>query len=243
MPKTETCTYNLSNKETCMNCVKKESSLLNELSFNELAILENDRSVVNYKKGELIYKEGAKPMGLLCLNTGKVKITRQAHNGIAQIVALKKPVDFIDLCSIINNEPYQTSATALDDSSVCIIEKQNFMNIIRQNPDLSFKIMCSFAKELEEANKRFLTMTQKLLRARLTEALSLLYDMYGTLPDGITLNCTVKRAELAAMSNMTTANVIRTLSLLAKEGVLIIDRKKILVKDRNLLKTISELGR
>lgn len=240
----ENCDLNIHvSKHTCMNCLKKEHSLFNGLSFNALEILENDRSVANYKKGEIIYKEGSKPMGLLCLNSGKVKITRQSYNGIAQIVSLKKNVDFIDLRAIINNEPYKTTATALEDSSICIIETVDFLKVISQNPDLSLKILRSFAKELDEADNRFLNMTQKHLRARLADALLLLYDMYGTMPDGVTLNCTMKRAELAAMSNMTTANVIRTLSLFAKENILNLDGKKICMKDRVAFRKISVLGK
>jgi CRP-like cAMP-binding protein len=226
-------------KNTCMNCTKKERSMLKELSYNELETLENNRLVVDYQRGEVICKEGTMPIGLLCLNEGKVKITRKAHNGIEQIVSLKKPVNFINLRDVINDEPYKTSAVSLDDSSVCVIVQDNFLKVINHNPDLSLKIIHSLAKELDEADTRFANMTQKHLHARLADALLLIYDMYGTLSDGKTLNCTMKRAELAAMSNMTTANVIRTLSGFEKEKLVRLIKKQIKIIDIKRMKQAS----
>jgi CRP/FNR family transcriptional regulator len=229
-------------KNTCMNCIKKEHSLLNELAYHELETLENNRTVVDYKKGEVICKEGTRPLGLLCLNAGKVKIMRKAHNGIEQIIALKKPVNFINLRAVVNDEPYHTSAISLDDSSVCIIGQENFLKVINNNPGLSLKIIRSLTKELDEADARFANMTQKHLHARLADALLLLYDIYGTLPDGKTLNCTMKRAELAAMSNMTTANVIRTLSAFEKEDLVRLVKKQIKITDIERMKQTSHIS-
>ena len=111
--------------------------------------------------------------------------------------------------------------------------------MINNNPALSLKLIRSLTKELDEADTRFANMTQKHLRARLADSLLLLYDMYGTLSDGQTLNCTMKRAEIAAMSNMTTANVIRTLSDFEKEGLVGLDKKQIKINSVEQMKLES----
>lgn len=225
---------------TCMNCMKKDYSLLNELNYSELESLDKNRSVANYKKGEVIYKEGSKPMGLLCLNAGKVKIVRTSGKGTEQIVGLKKPVDFIDIRSLVNNADYSDSAIALEDSSVCFIDKNDFMNAVNANPSLSLKIIKMFASELDDADKRFVHMTQKHLRARLAEIILYLLDFYGTFPDGKTINCLLKRSDLAGLSNMTTANVIRTISDFEKERVVISEGKRLKVIDAERLQQVSQ---
>lgn len=78
-----------------MNCVKRCHSLLNELSYDELKTLDQNKYTVSFRANETICKEGAKSLGLICLNKGKVKITRSGMIGAEQILALKKPVDFI----------------------------------------------------------------------------------------------------------------------------------------------------
>lgn len=226
-------------KNTCMNCLKKELSLLKDLGYAELELLETNRSVVNYNKRETIYKQGSKPVGLICLNSGKVKITRTSDSNKEQIVGLKKMVDFLGLPSLMNDSDYNTSAIALEESSVCIIDKKNFFEVIQKNSDLSLKVMKMFAKELDERDKRLVNLTQKHLRARLADSLLLVHDIFGCLPDGQTLNATLKRSDLAGLSNMTTANVIRTLSLFAKEGIIEIEKQKIRILDMVRLNEIS----
>ena len=79
-------------ENTCMNCRKKTHSLLSDLNHDELALLNKDKYGVVYKSGETICKAGTIPTGLICLNEGKVKITRTGINGNEQIIKLKAEI-------------------------------------------------------------------------------------------------------------------------------------------------------
>ena len=57
----------------CLNCIKRKDSLLSDLGARELKIIDKNRYTVSYKPGEIICKEGTKPLGLICLNKGKSK--------------------------------------------------------------------------------------------------------------------------------------------------------------------------
>ena len=89
--------------------------MLNELGMEDLVDLNKDRYVLHYQKGELIYKKGRKPSGLLCLSEGKVKITIPGINGEEHIISLKKPVDFIGLNDLMRDDHYTASALALEE--------------------------------------------------------------------------------------------------------------------------------
>jgi CRP-like cAMP-binding protein len=221
----------------CMICQKKQQSLLKDLSYAELEQLEKARTVIRHKKGEVIFKEGGTTSGLLCLSEGKVKIVSE-ENGREQIVSLCRPVDFINIRALMSNSTYKHSALALENSFLCHIAKDAFLDVISRNSNLSMKLIQKFASELDEADKHFLSMTQKHLRARLADALLKLLDFYGTLSDGKTLNCPLKRSDLAGLSNMNTANVIRTLSAFSKEKIISLDKKKISLNDIEALKQI-----
>jgi CRP-like cAMP-binding protein len=208
----------------------------------ELAVLEKNRYVVEYKAGEVIYKEGGKSQGLLCLNKGKVKIIRMGTSGNEQIVALKKPVDFIGFQALMGEYNYMTSAIALEDVSICINDKKDFFKVISNNSHLAFKIIRLLAHDLNEADLRIINLTQKHVRARLADALVMIHDIYGTYPEDGNLNVSLKRADLAALSNMTTANAIRVLSAFAKENLVEINRRSIKINNLKLLKEISAFG-
>lgn len=229
-------------ESSCMNCWVKNLSLLKDLSHEELEVVNEQRTSKSYKAGEIIFEEGEQPDGLYCLHTGKVKIVKSGIQDNAPIVALKKPVNFFGLQSLMLQKPHSVTAVALEPCTVCIIKKDNFLKVAKNNSDLSFKIMQLLSQELEEADARMVSLTQKHLRARLADALLLLRQQYGTNPDNQTLDIQMKRADLAALANMTPANAIRILSDFSKENLLEIDKRKIKILQLEQIKGISLLG-
>ena len=60
--------------------------------------------------------------------------------------------------------------------------------------------------------------------------------------DGCTLSIYLSRVDLANLSNMTTSNAIRTLSIFATEKLIAIDGRKIKLMDIGKLEKISKIG-
>ena len=224
---------------TCLNCKKRKESLLGDLNNDELKKLNSNRYEVSYKSGEIICKEGTKPLGLVCLNKGKVKISRRGVNGIQQIVGLKKAVDFIAFRALMGGIPCLSSYIALEDSNVCIIRKKDFFKVIEKNKNLAFKIIQMLALNLINTDGRLVSLTQKHIRSRLAEALLLVNEIYGTIPSTGILNVSLKRSDLAGLSNMTTSNAIRVLSSFNKEKLVDVDHRSIKINDLGELRKIS----
>jgi CRP-like cAMP-binding protein len=69
-----------------------------------------------------------------------------------------------------------------------------------------------------------------------------LRDTYGFENDGKTIRVYLSREDIANLSNMTTSNAIRTLSILASEEIISLEGRKIMILDSYKLEKISELG-
>jgi CRP-like cAMP-binding protein len=196
---------------------------------------------VTYKAGEPIFKEGTRPFGLLCMSSGKAKISINSINGNELIVALKRPVDFLGFADFIAEKSYSTSAHALEDTDVCVILKEHFFSVAQNNCDLLKKINLSLVEELTQTRLRMAGITQKHMRGRLADALLYLRETYGDTVSDNSVGAELKRGDIAALSNMTTANAIRTLSEFSKDGLISIEKRKIFIDQRqiNELSTIS----
>lgn len=226
----------------CDNCFISKASVFNVLSDEEKEVLRRSHSCSFYKKGEVIYKEGDKPTGLICLSEGKVKIFKEGVGGREQIVRMAKPVGFIGYRALFASENYIASAIAIEDSVVCNIEKKALFEMLKVNHEFSSNIIKSLATELGFSNSRTVTLTQKHIRGRLAESLLFLIDTYGFEDDGKTIKVYLSREDIANLSNMTTSNAIRTLSTFASEDVIKLDGRKISVNDLSVLNKISEMG-
>ncbi len=226
----------------CDNCIDNPKSVFNVLTTKEKELIRKNHTCALYKKGEIIFKEGDKPTGLLCLSDGKVKIFKEGVGGREQIVRMAKPVGFIGYRALFAEEHHTATAVAIEDCTVCLIDKESVYKLLRLNSDLSLNIIKAFATELGFSNNRTVTLTQKHIRGRLAESLIFLKDTYGYEEDGQTIKIYLSREDVANLSNMTTSNAIRTLSTFAQEEVIAIDGRKIKILDLPKLERISELG-
>ncbi len=229
-------------KGKCENCIDAKNSIFSILNDAEREALNKCHVCLSYKKGEIIYKEGDKPTGLICLSEGKVKIFKEGVGGREQIIRLAKPKEFIGYRALFAEDNYISSAMAIEDCTIYVIEKDALIKAIKLNGEFALKIIKSLATELGFSNNRTVTLTQKHIRGRLAESLLFLKETYGYEDDAQTINVYLSREELASLSNMTTSNAIRTLSTFASESVIEISGRKIRVLDAAKLEKISALG-
>jgi CRP-like cAMP-binding protein len=229
-------------QSNCNNCIENKLSVFSVLTPDEMILLKKNYICQEYKKGDIIFKEGDKPAGLICLSEGKVKVFKEGVGGREQIVRMAKPVGFIGYRALFAEEMHTATAVAIEDSVICIIHKETIYKLLRSNPELCLSIIKAFATELGFSNNRTVTLTQKHIRGRLAESLIFLKDTYGFEDDNCTIKIYLSREDIANLSNMTTSNAIRTLSSFAGEGVIGIDGRKIKILDLQKLEKISELG-
>jgi CRP/FNR family transcriptional regulator, polysaccharide utilization system transcription regulator len=228
--------------KSCESCIAHKTSIFSVLTKEEHAILTTHHTCRLYRKGEIIFKEGESPMGLICLSEGKVKVYKEGVGGREQITRMAKPVGFIGYRALFAEEDHIATAVAIEDSVICIVSREVILKLIQSNCDLSLGIIKSLATELGFSNNRTVTLTQKHIRGRLAESLLFLIETYGFESDEKTLKVYLSREDIANLSSMTTSNAIRTLSTFAQEGVISLSGRRIKVNNIQKLEKISELG-
>ena len=195
-----------------------------------------------YKKGQIIYAEGEEPENLWILLKGKVKKYKSGIGDRVQILRLYRPVQYFGHRAYFAREPYVSSAAAFEPSTIGAIPMSIVEELIRQNNELAMFIIHNLSKTLGGSDTKIVNLTQKHIRGRLAEALLLLADNYGLEDDNATLKIYLSREDLANLSNMTTANAIRTLSTFVNERLIIVDGRRIKIINEPQLRKISKYG-
>jgi CRP/FNR family transcriptional regulator, polysaccharide utilization system transcription regulator len=220
----------------------EKSSVFSTLSKDDRLTLLEDHVFLKYKKGDILYKEGEKPMGLFCITDGKVKVFKEGVGGRDQIVRMAKPFGYVGFRALFADENFSSSAVAIEESAAFIIDKYQLVKVLQGNSQLALNFLKFISVELGFANNRTVTLTQKHIRGRLAESLLFLKDTYGYAEDGATIKVYLSREDIANLSNMTTSNAIRTLSTFNAEKVISIDGRKLKILDLRRLERISEMG-
>ena len=212
------------------------------LNDKEREILRNNCEIQCYKRNQLIYREGDEPEEMMCLLKGKVKIFKEGIGGRTQIIRMIKPIQYFGYRANSAQERYLTSASAFENSTVCLIPMTIVRDLIAKNYRLAMFFIKQLSIDLGIADERTVNLTQKHVRGRLADALLFLMDSYGLEEDGATLSIYLAREDLANLSNMTTSNAIRTLATFVSERIIALDGRKIKLIDVDRLRKISRLG-
>jgi len=211
------------------------------LHKQERELLRKNASVQHFKKNQKIYSENDVPQNLMCLIKGKVKIYKAGVGGRSQIIRVIRPMQYFAYRAYFAQEAYQTDAMAFEESTVCMVPMSLLNELMRNNFCLCQFFIKQLSIDLGIADERTVNLTQKHIRGRLAEALVFLIDNYGLEEDN-TINIYLAREDLANLSNMTTSNAIRTLSMFVAEKVIVLDGRKIKILDETMLRKISQLG-
>ncbi len=228
--------------ENTIDVFQKIESLNKLLTEEQQEQLRKCLIVQEYKKNEIIYKEGEQPRFLLCLLSGKVKVYKDGVGGRSQTMRLYKPVEYFGYRAYIAGEALQATAAAFEPSVIAKIPLPFIISLIRSNNDVAWFFILGLSKLLGISDERTVNLTQKHIRGRLAESLLFLRDSYGVEEDGCTLSIYLSREDLANLSNMTTSNAIRTLSAFASERLVAIDGKKVKIINEAELDRISKMG-
>ena len=216
---------------SCQNCKDRFSSIFCKADQCNLDLLSEAKVCSVYKKGQVIFHEGAYPFGVYCINDGKIKLSHSGDDGREQIVRLVKAGDIMEYKALLSNERYTATATALEDSSICFVPKDLFLNILQKDASLSFEMMRILSSELRKAELKITHLAQKPVRERLAETLLFIKETYGLEADGHTLSVRLSREEIANLVGTATESAIRLLSEFKKDGMIELEGKKIRLLD------------
>lgn len=222
----------------CDVCLYK-SYLFNYLTKQEASWVNLIKKEIVIEKGEIIYQEGEKINHLVYLKEGLVKLYKTGQGRTQQIISIATPRDFIGLLSVFSNTEYIYSLAALEDSSLCMIDLDIIKKIILQNGKFALSLIEKMNRISDVVLSNKVELGIKQLRGRIAHILLMFADkVYRSdlyeLP--------VSRKEVGELIDMRTENVVRILSEFRKDQLIGIEGKKIEIKNKPMLKKISELG-
>ena len=226
-------------KEEALDALTELSSTL---SAEERDKVLDSMHICQLNKNEVIYQEGDEPQNLFCLLQGKVKIYIDGIGGRCQIVRVYDDFEYFGYRAAFSGDKYATSAAAIEPSCLVCIPLAVIKSLLQVNARLSWFFIKMLATALGKSDERTVNLTQKHICARLADSLLFLKDHYGMEADGKTLRIKLSREDMANLSNMTTNNAIRTLSLFAKEKIIAINGRNISLLEEKELQKISRMG-
>ncbi len=175
--------------------------------------LSENREVRNYKRKDLIFREGEHPRWLYFVESGKVKIFKTSDDGRELIVKVAQTGDFLGFLALFKEDAYQESAAALEDCSIKLVPKQDFAALVFGNRDVNARFIKMLASHIAEREQQLIELAYNSVRKRVATALTHLSDQSGPAIH-------LLREDLAALAGTAKETLIRTLTDFKNEGML-----------------------
>ncbi|WP_259065995.1 response regulator [Mucilaginibacter sp. X4EP1] len=201
------------------------SSLIsNKDGLAELKKIIQERRTRQFKKGQVIYYEGDKGAVLNLLISGKAKSVKLATDGRELMTGIYAPDDYMGINSMLLNEAHSDTATAMEDSLVCLIPREQLEELMNRYPDVAREFIKLLAKDVKDKEEHLLQMAYNSVRKKMADAMIRLQKQQNEGDEGFKIT----REDLAAMTGMATETVSRTLSDFKDEGL--IEKKGSVIK-------------
>ncbi len=199
----------------------KLSSLISKSNgLKELQKIIEDRKGRLFKKNQVVYYEGDKGNNLYLILMGKVKTVKLSEDGRELMTGIYTNDNYLGVQAILSNEAYSDTATAIDDTLLCIIPKDQIDQLLNQHTDIAKKFIKLLASDIREKEDQLLLLAYNSVRKRMAETLLKLQRQQVDNSDN---SFKISREDLAAMAGMATETVSRTLSDFKDENL--IDKK------------------
>ncbi len=225
---TNTCTV-FNNKLSCFE----------ELTEEQKGLIEKNKVIISYKKGENICKQGSFASHIIFLREGLVKVFLE---GIPKNLVLKiSPAgNLVGLTSIYEgNNIFLYSATTYTDSVVELIDINIFKQLLNENAKFASKVINVLNENTVQIYGRFYCLTHKQLHGRLADILLCLSERIFNQKS---FDLPLSRIELAELTGMSTESVIRVMKDFKDDGLIETSGKQIKIINYDVMNKISEVG-
>jgi CRP/FNR family transcriptional regulator, cyclic AMP receptor protein len=179
---------------------------------------------VTYPRGSTLFMEGEPSRGVFVICEGRVKLTTTSAEGRSLIVRIAETGAVIGVGATVISRPYETTAEAVEPTTVHVLPKDAFMAMTSGTPQAALTV----ARELSDM---YDTAQRDLRRLALSQNTSerlirLLLDWGGrngeSGPGGMRLHVAFTHDELAQMIGTTRETVTRALGDLRRRKALIV---------------------
>ena len=189
-----------------------------------------------YTKGDIIYEEGNNSNYIYLIRKGVVKNFKFDHDGKELTTNLYQEDELFGYTSFTQNIPYQESATAIKETELVGVSKQELKDVLDNNHKITLELIQLLTDDLSGARDQLLDMAYSSVNKK-TASTILKFAEKLNHKTGEPIR--ISRNDLASVAGIATETLIRTLSSFKKEGLIEIEARNIKILDIKKLQEIN----
>ncbi|SMG40449.1 cAMP-binding domain of CRP or a regulatory subunit of cAMP-dependent protein kinases [Marivirga sericea] len=211
--------------------------LFNILCPHKIKGIEDDHPMTKFKKDEFVYFPEEASHYIYMIAEGRVKIGSYLEDGKESVKAILSKGEIFGELALTGEDKRLDFAQAMDSETiVCPMTLGDMKTLMANNKPLSFKMMKLIGLRLRKTERRLESLVFKDARTRIVEFLRDEANEKGKkigfemmIPSHLT------HKDIAALTGTSRQTVTTILNELREKNIINFDRRKILIRDMELL--------
>ncbi len=126
----------------------KKIDWFDELPDEMLAALAQKVHKRKLSKDEILFNKGDEGDSLFVINSGWVKVVAKDTQGSDIVLNQVGDGEIIGEMALLDNEPRSAGVVALEETTVLELKRDDFMQILKQQPDLALSVIRNFSSRM-----------------------------------------------------------------------------------------------
>ena len=218
----------------------KNINLFKSLSDEQIRMVAQHTLMREVRRREMLYLPGDAGDRVYILKRGLVKISALQADGREVILALLRPGEVFGEEAVLDSAPRDHMAEAYEDALLCIVNKADFLDMLRSYPELAFQVTKLIGFRLRTLRTRVEKLLFRGATARLAAILLDLARDHGVSDgNGIRLALRLSQQDLASLIGLTRESVNLGLTEFRRQGWVAVEGRTIRILDAAALERVA----
>jgi CRP/FNR family transcriptional regulator len=220
--------------------ILRQVPLFASLTHDQIAAAADWFRVETFDQDALLFLEGDPADRLWVISMGQVKIVKHTSDGQENLLEVITPGEMFGGAGLLL-ATHPATGVAMTPTTALSIEREPYLRLVRQYPDIALRIIQLLGERLQAAMKMRALAVERV-DVRLANILLKLCDKVGAATDeGTRIDLPLSRQDLADMAGTTIETAIRVMSRFRKDGLVHTEPGGyIVVLDHERLQLLSE---
>jgi len=191
-----------------------------------------------FPKGTKLFSEGDYGEEMYFIHDGKVRIFKTIRN-LSKTLALLGKGEFFGEMAVLDYKPRSASAETVEDSTLIVLGAETFETILKNDPEVSFRLIKKLVQRLREADDQIENLLIKDDESKVINTLLKLVPEIGV-PTRNGIQMPIDPFDLLTKVGLDTEAMKNILSKLKKFDLIKVTEKQIFIPSLNKLRRFNK---
>jgi CRP/FNR family transcriptional regulator, cyclic AMP receptor protein len=212
--------------------ILKMNPMFADLGADELQRISSLCHTQNLGVGEMLFQKGDPGDALFGVRRGQIRIETGASDGSRLTLNFMGPGDLFGEVAVLDGESRTADATAGEQTELFVLRREDFLSHLEREPKVAIKIIQLLCQRIRWQSERMEESMLQPLPVRLARRLCALASDFGS-------EVHISQEQLGVFVGAARESVNRQLQLWRKEGILDLQRGRILLQNMTKLTAVA----